>query len=67
MLQEIASSTLTPVTPLVPSQAVTENLAVKADIFQQLDKLTPLHSILASNTSSISITKLGAATTRPHR
>jgi len=48
-------------------EAVTENEEVKRSIFQQLDKLTPVHTILASNTSSISITKLGSATSKPHR
>ena len=45
-------------------EAVTENYAVKADIFRALDELTQPEAILASNTSSISITKLGGATRR---
>jgi 3-hydroxybutyryl-CoA dehydrogenase len=45
-------------------EAVTENLAVKTDIFKTLDQITRPDAILASNTSSISITKLGAATKR---
>ena len=48
-------------------EAVTENLAVKTDVFKTLDRITPAAAILASNTSSISITKLGAATSRPDR
>jgi 3-hydroxybutyryl-CoA dehydrogenase len=48
-------------------EAVTENFAVKAEIFRALDELTPPEAILASNTSSISITKLGGATRRPDR
>eukprot|EP00775_Hariotina_reticulata_P014291 gene14291-18_t len=48
-------------------EAVVEDEAVKRSIFQQLDKATSVHTILASNTSSISITKLGSATSRPHR
>jgi len=48
-------------------EAVTENFAVKAEIFRALDELTPPETILASNTSSISITKLGGATRRPDR
>jgi 3-hydroxybutyryl-CoA dehydrogenase len=48
-------------------EAVTENLSVKTDVFKTLDQLTPPHAILASNTSSISITKLGAATKRPDK
>ncbi|HET7286253.1 MAG TPA: 3-hydroxyacyl-CoA dehydrogenase NAD-binding domain-containing protein, partial [Pyrinomonadaceae bacterium] len=48
-------------------EAVTENLAVKTEVFAALDRITPSQAILASNTSSISITKLGAATTRPDK
>lgn len=46
-------------------EAVTENLEVKAKIFQELDAVTPKDSVLASNTSSISITKIAAQTNRP--
>jgi 3-hydroxybutyryl-CoA dehydrogenase len=46
-------------------EAVTEDVNVKRDVFRQLDELTRPEAILASNTSSISITKLGAATKRP--
>ena len=46
-------------------EAATENLDVKVDIFKTLDQVTPPEAILASNTSSISITRLGAATNRP--
>jgi 3-hydroxybutyryl-CoA dehydrogenase len=46
-------------------EAVTEDVNVKRDVFRQLDGLTRPDAILASNTSSISITKLGAATSRP--
>lgn len=48
-------------------EAVVEDEAIKRNIFQTLDKVTSVHTILASNTSSISITKLGAATSKPHR
>ncbi len=48
-------------------EAVTENLKVKTEIFAALDRLTPPNAILASNTSSISITKLAAATERPDK
>ena len=48
-------------------EAVTENFDVKSDIFRTLDELTGADAILASNTSSISITKLGGATRRPDR
>ena len=45
-------------------EAVTEELAVKTEVFKMLDQVTPPATILASNTSSISITKLAAATGR---
>jgi 3-hydroxybutyryl-CoA dehydrogenase len=48
-------------------EAITENLAVKSDLFARLDRIVPEEVILASNTSSISITKLAAATSRPDR
>jgi 3-hydroxybutyryl-CoA dehydrogenase len=48
-------------------EAVTENLQVKSELFKALDQITGPAAILASNTSSISITKLGAATKRPDK
>lgn len=48
-------------------EAVFEDLNVKLDIFRKLDAMCPPDTILASNTSSISITKLGAATKRPDK
>jgi 3-hydroxybutyryl-CoA dehydrogenase len=48
-------------------EAVVENLEVKARTFAELDALTSPAAILASNTSSISITRLGAATRRPDK
>jgi 3-hydroxybutyryl-CoA dehydrogenase len=48
-------------------EAVTEDLDVKTEIFKSLDRITPPETILASNTSSISITRLGAATSRPDK
>ncbi len=47
-------------------EAATENEALKLKIFQQLDAFAPKGCILASNTSSISITKIAAATNRPN-
>jgi 3-hydroxybutyryl-CoA dehydrogenase len=46
-------------------EAATENISVKLELFKKLDALCPAHSILATNTSSISITKIAAATSRP--
>jgi len=48
-------------------EAVTEDLGVKMELFKSLDQITLPATILASNTSSISITRLGAATARPDR
>lgn len=48
-------------------EAVTENFDVKAEVFRALDAITKPDAILASNTSSISVTKLGAATNRPDK
>ncbi|MFY9618371.1 MAG: 3-hydroxybutyryl-CoA dehydrogenase [Pyrinomonadaceae bacterium] len=48
-------------------EAVTEDLAVKTEVFRALDQITKPDCILASNTSSISMTKLGAATERPDK
>lgn len=48
-------------------EAATENIATKLNLFRTLDELCPPSSILASNTSSISITKLGAVTNRPDK
>jgi 3-hydroxybutyryl-CoA dehydrogenase len=48
-------------------EAVTESVEVKSEVFRALDELTGPETILASNTSSISITKLGAATRRPDK
>jgi 3-hydroxybutyryl-CoA dehydrogenase len=46
-------------------EAATENTELKLKIFKQLDEVAPLDCILATNTSSISITKIAAATKRP--
>jgi len=45
-------------------EAATENVEIKLNIFRELDKVCPPNTILASNTSSISITKIGAVTIR---
>ena len=46
-------------------EAATENINLKLSIFKQLDQFAPKNAILASNTSSISITAIGAVTERP--
>ncbi len=48
-------------------EAVVEKLTVKGTVLGQLDKICPADSILATNTSSISITKLAASTSRPEK
>jgi 3-hydroxybutyryl-CoA dehydrogenase len=48
-------------------EAITEDLAVKQEIFREAAKQLPASAILASNTSSISITSLAAAATHPER
>lgn len=48
-------------------EAATENVELKLKIFAQLDEAAPAHTILATNTSSISITKIAAATQRPEK
>jgi 3-hydroxybutyryl-CoA dehydrogenase len=60
-----------PAGELVPAdlliEAVVEDSAVKEEIFRRADEVLPAQSILASNTSSIPITSLGAVTSRPER
>ncbi|WP_027067238.1 3-hydroxyacyl-CoA dehydrogenase family protein [Maribacter sp. Hel_I_7] len=48
-------------------EAATENITVKLSIFKELDSLCSENTILASNTSSISITQIAAATNRPEK
>ena len=48
-------------------EAATENVDLKLKIFGQMDDNAPANAILATNTSSISITKIGAATKRPEK
>jgi 3-hydroxybutyryl-CoA dehydrogenase len=48
-------------------EAATENTELKLKIFKQLDEVAPAGTILATNTSSISITKIAAATKRPDK
>ena len=48
-------------------EAVPERMEIKQAVFAELDALTPGHAILASNTSSLSITEIGDATLRPEK
>ncbi len=48
-------------------EAVPERMDVKQAVFAELDGVTPGHAILASNTSSLSITEMGEATSRPDK
>jgi 3-hydroxybutyryl-CoA dehydrogenase len=48
-------------------EAVTEKEDLKLSLFRQLDEVCPPHAILASNTSSIPITRIAAVTRRPHQ
>lgn len=48
-------------------EAAIEDLKIKSAIFKELDELCPEHAILASNTSSLAITQIGAATKRPDK
>lgn len=48
-------------------EAATENIDLKLKIFKELDEAAPVNCILATNTSSISITKIGSATKRPQQ
>ncbi len=46
-------------------EAITENVSLKKEAFGKLDRICPAHTLLASNTSSCTITELAAATKRP--
>jgi len=48
-------------------EAVPERMQIKQAVFAELDAVTPGHAILASNTSSLSITEMGEATSRPDK
>lgn len=48
-------------------EAVFEDLDLKKKVFKELDEASPPHTILASNTSTLSITEMGAATKRPDK
>jgi len=61
----VASEDLVPADVMI--EAVVEDAAVKEDVFRRADEILPPEAILASNTSSIPISTLAAATTRPDR
>lgn len=48
-------------------ESVVENMAVKKQLFAELDKICPEKTILATNTSTLSITEIASAAKRPHR
>jgi 3-hydroxyacyl-CoA dehydrogenase len=48
-------------------EAVPERMDIKQTVFAELDEVTPGHAILASNTSSLSITEMGEVTSRPDK
>jgi 3-hydroxyacyl-CoA dehydrogenase len=48
-------------------EAVPERMDIKQAVFAELDEVTPGHAILSSNTSALSVTEMGEATTRPDR
>jgi 3-hydroxyacyl-CoA dehydrogenase len=48
-------------------EAVPEKMAIKRKVFQELDQVCPEQTIIASNTSALSISEMGAATKRPHK
>jgi 3-hydroxybutyryl-CoA dehydrogenase len=48
-------------------EATTENMNLKKDVFAQLDKICPKHSILATNTSALSVIDIASATGRPDK
>ena len=53
--------------PFLVIEAVVENFSAKREVFQALDRVCPPETLFATNTSSISITELAAATQRPDR
>ncbi|GAE33600.1 3-hydroxybutyryl-CoA dehydrogenase [Halalkalibacter akibai] len=48
-------------------EAAIENMKIKSQLFTELDQIAPAHTILATNTSSLPITEIAAATTRPEK
>jgi enoyl-CoA hydratase/3-hydroxyacyl-CoA dehydrogenase len=48
-------------------ECVSENMDLKKQVFSKVDKLSPSHTIIASNTSTLSVTEMGKATNRPEQ
>lgn len=70
ILQKIQSSTNLPESLAHADlivEAATEKMEIKLDIFKKMDEYAPSHAILATNTSSISITKIASVTHRPQQ
>lgn len=74
--EEVKADTIQNITPYTDLQsgvqnadlvveAATENFSIKSDIFKSMDEYAPASAILATNTSSISITRIAAVTSRP--
>ncbi|MGH7697426.1 MAG: 3-hydroxyacyl-CoA dehydrogenase family protein [Candidatus Dormibacteria bacterium] len=64
---KLASDLADAATTTVVIEAVSEDLETKLGLFRELDQLCPAEVLFASNTSSIPITRLAAATSRPER
>lgn len=77
MTQEEVDAILARITPSTDLQnaanvdivieAAIENMEIKSKLFSDLDKIVPAHAILATNTSSLPITEIAAATARPEK
>jgi len=48
-------------------EAISENMELKKQLFAKIDQLSPIHAIIATNTSTLSVTEMGNATKRPHQ
>ncbi len=65
--KEIAAGTVVDAAVDLVIEAITENAAVKKELFSELDKVLGPQAIFASNTSALSVTELARATSRPER
>ncbi len=65
--KEIAAGTAVDAAVDLVIEAITENAAVKKELFSELDKVLGPQAIFASNTSALSVTELARATSRPER